>query len=82
MNPVIEGRLDVAQGPEAAEAMPISTSSLPTCVTTGPPESPEQIPVVSVCWAVKLPGQDGNGVNRWSIELGVNEAPPVGEVLP
>ena len=35
----------------------MSTTSLPTRVTTGPPESPEQIPVVVVWVALKAPGQ-------------------------
>jgi len=56
MKPVIDGRLDGEHGPDAAELMPINTMSLPTWVITGPPESPEQIPVVDVCAAVKEPG--------------------------
>jgi hypothetical protein len=55
--PVIEGRLDGEQGPDAAELMPMRTISLPTWVITGPPESPEQIPVDVVWLAVNEPGQ-------------------------
>jgi len=55
--PVIDGLLEGEHGPDAAELIPISTRSVPTCVTTGPPESPEQIPVVDVCVAVNDPGQ-------------------------
>ena len=55
--PVIDGCLDSEHGPDAAELMPTSTTSLPTRVTTGPPESPEQIPVVVVWVALKAPGQ-------------------------
>jgi hypothetical protein len=66
--PVIDGRLDAEHGPEAAELMPMSTSSLPSRVITGPPESPEQMPVVAVCTAVKPPGHVGDVLSGWSIE--------------
>ena len=55
-------------GPEAAELIPMSTSSLPSRVITGPPESPEQMPVVAVCTAVKPPGHVGDVLSGWSIE--------------
>jgi hypothetical protein len=57
MKPVIDGLLDGEHGPEAAELMPMSTMSVPTWVMTGPPESPEQMPVVDVCVAANDPGQ-------------------------
>jgi hypothetical protein len=53
----MDGCLDSEHGPDAAELMPTSTTSLPTRVMTGPPESPEQIPVVVVWVALKVPGQ-------------------------
>jgi len=81
-NAVIDGRLDGEHGPDAAELMPRSTNSLPTRVTTGPPESPEQIPLIGVWLAVKLPGQVGEALSGWSIELGVVDAEPVDAVRP
>jgi hypothetical protein len=80
--PVIDGRLDAEHGPDAAELMPMSTTSFPTWVMTGPPESPEQIPVVAVWLAVKLPGHDGNTLNGWLIALGMIEDGLVGVVRP
>ena len=81
-NPVIEGRLEGEHGPDAAELMPISTISLPTCVIAGPPESPEQIPVDAVWLAVNEPGHGAPNVSGWSIWFGVGDEGPLGDVRP
>ena len=81
-NPVIDGRLDVEHGPDAAEFTPMRTTSFATWVITGPPESPEQIPVVAVCVAVKLPGQEGSVLSGWLMRLGTADDVPVAEVRP
>ena len=80
--PVMEGLLDGEHGPDAAELMPISTTSLPTCVITGPPESPEQMPVVAVWLAVNDPGHGAPKVSGWLIWLGVGEEGPLDDVRP
>lgn len=60
----------------------MSTISLPTRVMTGPPESPEQIPVVEVCVAANVPGHVVDKLSGWSIALGLLDEEPDDDVRP